>query len=79
MRRLELKFHNGRYDHRGVMRRIRYKIERSIEQGECVLLDGEDVVALSADQVRLLVAGLPPEKFRAIGFPSLRPFPLPLG
>jgi hypothetical protein len=79
MRRLELKAYNGSYDRPSVMGRIRRKIEGSIQQGECVLLDGEDVVALPADQVRILVAGLPPEKLRAIGFPSLRPFPLPLG
>jgi hypothetical protein len=79
MRRLDLRVYNGQFANRGVMQRIRHKIERSVAQGECVLVDGEDVVAFPTDQLRILVAGFPREKVRIIGFPSLRPFPLPPG
>jgi hypothetical protein len=78
MRRLELKEYNGQFEHSGVLRRLRHKLERTAELGECLLVDGEDVEGLSPVQVRLLFFGLPSEKIRPVGFPMLRPFPLPV-
>ncbi len=78
MRRLELKEYNGQFEHSGVLRRLRHKLERTAELGECLLVDGEDVVGLSPVQVRLLFLGLPAEKIRPVGFPALRPHPLPV-
>jgi hypothetical protein len=78
MRRLELKQYNGQFEHTGVLRRLRHKLERTAEQGECLLIDGQDVEGISSVQVRMLFAGLPSEKIRPIGFPILRPFPLPV-
>ena len=77
MRRLEIKVYNHQFQNRGVLARIRRKLERSVTQGECVLLDGEGVEGLSPQDLYALVAGLPENKIRAIGFPALRPFPLP--
>ena len=77
MRRLELRAYNGQWDNRGVITRLRRKLERCAAQGECVLLDGEDVVGLTPQALYVLVMGLPENKIKAIGFPTLRPFPLP--
>ena len=79
MRRLELRVYNGQWDNRGVVTRLRRKLERCAAQGECVLLDGEDVQGLSPQALHVLVMGLPENKVKAIGFPALRPFPLPSG
>ncbi len=78
MRRLRLADYNGRWRDRGVLRRLRHKLEQSAALGECVLADGEDVEGLSPVQVFALFAGLPWQKIRPLGFPALRPFPLPL-
>ena len=75
MRRIELKHFNGQWKNRGVVHRIRRKLERSIAQGECVLLDGEDVVDLELPFLRAIVEGLPEDKFLLIGFSALQPFP----
>ena len=72
-----MKVYNHQFQNRGVLARIRRKLERSVAQGECVLLDGEGVEGLSPQDLYALVAGLPENKIRAIGFPALRPFPLP--
>jgi hypothetical protein len=77
LRRLEVKVYNHQFQNRGVLARIRRKLVRSVTQGECVLLDGEGVEGLSPQDLYALVAGLPENKIRAIGFPALRPFPLP--
>jgi hypothetical protein len=77
LRRLEVKVYNHQFQNRGVLARIRRKLERAVTQGECVLLDGEGVEGLSPQDLYALVAGLPENKIRAIGFPALRPFPLP--
>ena len=77
MRRLELRTYNGQWDNRGVIMRLRHKLERCAAQGECVLLDGEDVVGLSPQALYALVMGLPESKIKPIGFPALRPVPLP--
>lgn len=77
MRRLELKVHNGAWGP-AVLQRLRRKLERSAELGECLLVDGEDVEGLSALQIKELFFGLPPEKVRPVGFPALRPFPIPV-
>ncbi len=79
MRRLELRAYNGQWDNRGVVTRLRRKLERCAAQGECVLLDGEDVQGLSPQALHVLVMGLPENKIRPVGFPALRPFPLPSG
>lgn len=78
MRRLEIRVYNHQFQNRGVLARIRRKLVRSAAQGECVLLDGEGVEGLSPQGLYALIAGLPEDKIRAIGFVSLRPFPLPL-
>ena len=78
MKRLEVKVFNGSFGHPGVLLRLRRKIERSAAMGECLLVDGEGVEDLSPIQVHALFAGLPPEKVRPVGFPALRPHPLPL-
>ena len=72
-----MKVYNHQFQNRGVLARIRRKLERSVTQGECVLLDGEGVEGLSPQDLNSLVRGLPENKIRAIGFPALRPFPLP--
>lgn len=77
MRRLEVKVYNHQFQNRGVLTRIRRKLERSVTQGECVLFDGEGVEGLSPQDLYSLVAGLPENKIRHIGFTALRPFPLP--
>jgi hypothetical protein len=77
LRRLELKVFNGGW-HPAVLQRLRRKMERTAELGECLLVDGEDVEGLSPVQVRTLFFGLPSEKIRPVGFPMLRPFPLPV-
>lgn len=73
-----MKVFNGSFGLPGVLQRLRRKIERSAAMGECVLVDGEGVEELSPIQVHSLFAGLSPEKVRPVGFPSLRPYPLPL-
>jgi hypothetical protein len=78
LRRIELKVYNGSYGFPGVLERLRRKLERSAELGECLMVDGEDVEGLSPVQVRMLFFGLPSEKIRPVGFPALRPFPLPV-
>jgi hypothetical protein len=78
VRRLEVKVFNGSFGHPGVLLRLRRKLERSAAMGQCLLVDGEGVDELSPIQVHALFAGLPPEKVRPVGFPALRPFPLPL-
>jgi hypothetical protein len=77
LRRIELKQFNGQWNKRGVVQRIRRKVQRSIAQGECVLLDGEEVVDLELPILRAMVAGLPEDKFRLLGFSALRSFPPP--
>jgi hypothetical protein len=77
VRRIELKRYNGQWNHRGVVERIRRKLTRSISQGECVLLDGEDVVGLKTAVLRAMVDGLPRDKLRLVGFPAFQPYPLP--
>jgi len=77
LRRLEIKVYNHQFQNRGVLARIRRKLERSVTQGECVLLDGEGVEGLAPQDLYALVVGLPENKIRPIGFPALRPFPLP--
>jgi hypothetical protein len=77
VRRIELRVFNGQWDNRGVVKRLRRKFERCAAQGECLLVDGEGVAGLSAPVLHVLVLGLPQDKVRFIGFPALRPFPLP--
>ncbi len=77
MRRIILSEFNGQWGHRGVITRLRGKLERASAQGECLLLDGENVHGLSPQGLHFLVMGLPENKVKAIGFPTLRPFPLP--
>jgi len=77
MRRFELRAYNGQWENRGVITRLRRKLERCAAQGECVLLDGEGVEGLSSQQLYALVRGLPENKVRPAGFPALRPFPVP--
>jgi len=77
VRRIILSDFNGQWEHRGVITRLRGKLERASAQGECLLLDGEDVHGLSPQGLHFLVTGLPENKVKAIGFPALRPFPLP--
>jgi hypothetical protein len=78
MRRLELKIYNGQFRHRGVLRRLRRKLEQSAAMGECIVVDGEHVEGLSAVEVSALFSGLPWTKIKPLGFPALRPWPLPL-
>jgi hypothetical protein len=59
--------------------RIHRKLSRAIAQGECVLLDGEDVVGLELEALQAIVTGLPEDKVRLLGFADLRSFPLPDG
>lgn len=77
--RIELKRYNGQWGNRGVVDRLRRKLERRVAQGECVLLDGEDVVGLDLPVLRAVVEGLPQDKFRLLGFTTLQPFALPGG
>jgi hypothetical protein len=56
-----------------VLARIRRKIKGAIRQGECVLLDGEGVVGLNAEDLAFLIRGLPVEKLRVAGFPFIWP------
>jgi len=79
LRRIELKVYNGRWLNRGVLARIRRKVERSIDQGECIVLDGEDVVGLELPSLQMIVTGLPDDKLCLAGIPALRVFPLPGG
>jgi hypothetical protein len=58
LRRLEVKVYNHQFQNRGVLARIRRKLERSVTQGECVLLDGEGVEGLSPQDLYALIAGL---------------------
>jgi hypothetical protein len=71
LRRVEIKNYNGLYRNRGVLARIRRKIEGAILQGECVLLDGEGVVGLTAEDLAVLIRDLPAEKLRVAGFPFI--------
>ncbi len=77
MRRVKLRFYNGSWEKRGVVARLRRKFERAAAQGECLILDGEDVSGLSPQALHTLVRGLPENKVKPIGFPALRPYPLP--
>ena len=77
MRRVELRIFNGSWEKRGVVARLRRKFERAAAQGECLILDGEDVSGLSPQALHALVRGLPENKVKPIGFPALRPYPLP--
>jgi hypothetical protein len=61
------------------LQRLRRKLQQSAIQGECVIVDGEEVEGLSPTQVKALLSGLPWEKIRPIGIPAMRPFPLPVG
>jgi hypothetical protein len=79
LRRIELKRYNGQWANRGLIARLHRKLSRAIAQGECVLLDGEDVVGLELEDLQALVAGLPEDKIRLAGFSSQRLFPLPGG
>ena len=78
MRWMELRVFNGSFGHPGVLPRLRRKLLRSAALGECVLVNGDGVEELSPVQVRTLFDGLPPDKVRPVGFPALRPYPLPL-
>jgi len=75
---VELRVFNGSFGHPGVLPRLRRKLQRSAAMGECILVDGDGVEELSPVQVRALFAGLPRDKVRPVGFPALRPYPLPL-
>ena len=52
-----MKVYNHQFQNRGVLVRIRRKLERSVRQGECVLLDGEGVEGLTPQDLYSLVAG----------------------
>jgi hypothetical protein len=77
VRRVELRIFNGSWEKRGVLNRLRRKFERAAAQGECLILDGEDVSGLSPQALHALVLGLPESKVKVIGFPALRPYALP--
>jgi hypothetical protein len=77
MRRVELRIFNNSWERRGVIARLRRKFERSAALGECLILDGEGVSGLSPQALHALVLGLPENKVKPTGFPSLRPYPLP--
>lgn len=79
MRRIVLADYNGRWDDRGVLQRLRRKLQQSAILGECIIVDGEEVEGLSPLQVNALLSGLPWEKIRPVGIPALRPCPLPVG
>ena len=74
---MELRIFNGSWEKRGVIARLRRKFERAAAQGECLLLDGEGVSGLSPESLHILVLGLPENKLKPVGFPALRPHPLP--
>ena len=70
MKRFELRIYNHQFCNRGVVERIRRKIVRSAAQGECILVDGEDVAGINADQLQYLLAGLDPSKVQVAGVPA---------
>jgi hypothetical protein len=70
MRRIEVRIYNFQFENEGVLRRLRRKIERATKQGECILLDGEDVAGITPEQVASLLNGLDPSKVRIAGFPA---------
>jgi hypothetical protein len=76
MTRFELRRFNGQWENRGVIRRIRRKIEARVRMGECVLLDGEGVVGLSEASLNTILDSLPEDKVRVVGISSLQPFPI---
>ena len=78
MRRVELRIFNGSWEKRGVVAPLRRKFESAAAQGECLILDGEDVSGLSSQALHALVLGHPENKVKPIGFPALRPYPLPI-
>lgn len=70
MKRFELRIYNHQFCNRGVVERIWRKIARSAAQGECILVDGEDVAGITTDQLRYLLSGLDASKVRVAGVPS---------
>jgi hypothetical protein len=76
MRRIEL-CHFGQLQNKGVLRRVRRKIEGAIQMGECVLLDAEDAV-VEEHQMEYLVNDLPQDKLRICGFPLYMPVRPPI-
>ena len=68
MRRLELSVYQGQLENRGVIRRLRRKILKAAEQGECLVVDGEGLDTSIAN-LRELLRGHDPSKVKLAGFP----------
>ena len=77
MRRIELRTYNGQWQDRGVVERIHRRLKHSAAMGECILVDGEHVKDLPEELIQFIFEGLPWQKIRPVGFPSLCPFPPP--
>lgn len=75
MVRIELKNWNGQFHNKGVLDRIRRKIEGGQASGT-VLVDCEDAV-LTKEQLAYLQAGYAPHKVRFCGSISTLPYPVP--
>jgi hypothetical protein len=78
MTRLEVRKWNGQYGHRGVIQRIRRKIQGRLQQG-CVLVDFEGVTGISPDHLLLLLDGWPEEQVKICGCVESLCCPLPPG
>ena len=75
MVRIELKNWNGQFDNKGVLDRIRRKIEGGQASGT-VLVDCEDAV-LTPEQLAYIKAGFAPHKVKLCGSIATLPYPVP--
>jgi hypothetical protein len=78
MSRLELAPWRGQLGNSGVVAKIRRKIAGRIRQGECVLLDFEQVT-LTAEQLAELIQDWPAARVKFCGCREVLAFPLPTG
>jgi hypothetical protein len=76
MTRLELRSFNGQFRNRGVVERIRRRIQGRVRDGQCVLLDFEGV-EISAQELARILEGWPADRVKSCGMREVLRFPLP--